>query len=77
LAIRIESITFVTSKMINYEIYLRFLKMAKREIFEETDYLIDLLIYNKVYENPEEYEDLIDSILDRMIYLRELLKYFD
>ena len=51
--------------------------MGKREIFEETDYLIDLLEFYKLHENPKENEDLINSILDRIIYLRELLKDFD
>jgi hypothetical protein len=51
--------------------------MGKREIFEETDFLIDLLMFYKVYENPEDHEEFINRILDRIIYLRELLKNFD
>ncbi|GHT02815.1 hypothetical protein FACS189440_15430 [Bacteroidia bacterium] len=54
--------------------------MGKREIFEETDYLKSLLdYYNKyrIFENAKESEKIVDSILDRILYLREVLKDFD
>ena len=51
--------------------------MGKREIFAEMDYLIDHLISSGVYENPEKYEDLINAILDHILYLRELLEIFN
>jgi hypothetical protein len=35
--------------------------MGKREILEETDYLIDLLVFQRMHENPEAHEKLINS----------------
>ncbi|GHT53885.1 hypothetical protein FACS189451_06570 [Bacteroidia bacterium] len=51
--------------------------MGKREIFEEIDYLVDLLAFYKVHENPESHEDLINTILDRILYLRKLVEDFN
>jgi hypothetical protein len=51
--------------------------MGKREILEETDYLIELLIFYRVHEHPEEHENLINKILDRILYLRKLAEHFN
>ena len=50
--------------------------MGKREIFEEMDCLIGLLIYWEVHKDPEKHEDLINFVLDRILYLRKLLEIF-
>jgi len=51
--------------------------MGKREIFEEIDYLINILISYEVHKDPEKYEDLINAVLDQILYLRKLEKNFN
>ena len=51
--------------------------MGKREIFEEMDCLIDLLISSEVHKDPEKHEDLINAVLDYILYLRKLIKIFN
>jgi hypothetical protein len=51
--------------------------MGKREIFEERDYLIKLLTFYEVHKDPEYHEDLINAVLDRILYLKELVEIFN
>jgi hypothetical protein len=50
--------------------------MGKREILEETTYLMNLLeYYNKRnFENSKEFEKTINFLLDRILDLRRLLE---
>jgi hypothetical protein len=51
--------------------------MGKQEIFEEIDYLSDLLEFYKVYKDPEKHEELINQVLDRISYLKKLIEHYD